>query len=423
MRYSCTIMMNIPNRDIRISAAAWRGVFLISGLLLLAACSGRQDGAAGRPVDPDLAHPQLTYETIAPGVEHAEYARMQPTPLSYHVVRADLTQGGLSLGVLHTAADSGSERGTVGRMALALETPERYVVAAISGDYFGNGMAGTWGIQLVDGRLRYSPSGRSALMITPDGKPVIDRPTAKLQMQIGDDPAWIDLRDLNRPGLGKEAGLHLYARSSEVTEVPAPKGAVAIAADRPLAGGEITGTVTALLPAGSSVTLPPAGLLLACAGDDASLPAGLREGVAVRIRTEIVPAAREAVGGGPRIVRDGKVSIELVEDGIFQAETSYLKRHHPRAVVGLAAGGRTVLLVVVRGRCDESEGIRLGDLADLMVGLGATDAIMFDGGDSATIYEQGDYVVKGRAGARDMCNGLAILAPREPAADNGGGVP
>ena len=66
------------------------------------------------------------------------------------------------------------------------------------------------------------------------------------------------------------------------------------------------------------------------------------------------------------------------------------------------------------GDVDESEGIKVEDLADLMIGLGASDAIMFDGGDSATIMENGDYVIRGRAGAREMCDGLAILAPRTP---------
>ena len=390
--------------------------------LSLAGCSGRK---ADRPVDPDLAHPVLAYEPIAPGVEHAEFCRMQPTPLSYHVVRADLGQGGVSLGVLHTAVGSGVGRGSVGQMAEAIATPERRVVAAISGDYFGNGMAGPWGIHLVDGRLYYSPSGRSALLVDPQGRPLIDRPQSKLQLQIGDDPAWLDIRDMNRPGLGEEPGLHLYANSGEVVEAPAPKGAVAIAADLPLAGGVVAGTVTGLIPPGSSVPLPPTGLVLACAGPDAAagLPAGLREGAAVRIRTELVPAAQEAVGGGPRIVRDGKVSIELEPDGICVAEASYLKRLHPRAVVGIGDRGRKVFLVVVRGRCEESVGLGLQDLADLMVGLGASDAIMFDGGDSATIFENNDYVVKGRVGARSMCNGLAVLAPPIPAPPNEGRAP
>ncbi len=393
-----------------------RGVGFVLPVLLslvVAGCSGRKED---RPVDPDLAHPVLSYQPLAPGVEGADFSRTQPTPLAYHVVRADLRHGGLSLGVLHADPASGSDKGTVGRMALALETPERRVVAAISGDYFGNGMAGPWGIHMVNGRLAYSPQGRSALLIDAQGRPWMDRPRSNVQIQIGDDPAWIDIRDMNRPKLGEEPGLHLYAFTPEVPEAPAPKGAAFIDAGLPLSGGMVTGTVTQVIAAGQPLSLPPAGLVLACGGteSDESLPAGLREGVPVHIRTEVVPAAREAVGGGPRIVRDGKVSIELAEDGIFAAETSYLKRPHPRSAVGTADDGQTVFLVVVRGRCEASAGIGLHDLADLMVGLGATDSIMFDGGDSATFFENNDYVIQGRAGARPMYNGLAILAPRDP---------
>jgi hypothetical protein len=376
-------------------------------------------------VDPDLAKPVLTYKPVAPGVESADFSRMQPTPLSYHVVRADLRQGGLSLGVLHADPASGTDKAKVGKMALAIETPERRVVAAISGDYFGNGMAGPWGIHMINGRLAYSPQGRSALLIDAQGKPLMDRPQSKLQIRIGDDPAWIDIRDLNRPLLGEEPGLHLYAYTPEVPEAPAPKGIAWIEAELPLAGGVITGTGSKMIMDGQRARLPSSGLALACGGQssDIQLPPGLREGVSVQIRTEVIPAAREAVGGGPRIVRDGKVSIELAPDGIYKAETSYLKRQHPRAVVGMAEDGQVIYLVVVRGRCEESLGIGLYDLADLMVGLGAEDAIMFDGGDSATIYENGEYAVQGRAGPRLMYNGLAILAPRDAAAAAGGGAP
>ena len=396
------------------------------GLVLLglaaAGCSGQKED---RVADPDLANPVLTYKPLAPGVESADFFRTQPEPLSYHVVRADLRQGGLSLGVLHADPATGTDKAKVGKMARAIETAERYVVAAISGDYFGNGMAGPWGIHMINGRLAYSPQGRSALLIDAEGKPLMDRPQSQIQMQIGEDPAWIDIRDLNRPLLGEEPGLHLYAYTPEVPEAPAPQGIVWIDAGLPLAGGVITGKVTRLILDGQRAQLPTGGLALACGGKagEARLPAGLREGVSVRIRTEVIPAAREAVGGGPRIVRDGKVSIELAPDGIFKAETSYLKRQHPRAVVGMAEDGQVIYLVVVRGRCEESVGIGLHDLADLMVGLGAEDAIMFDGGDSATIYANGEYAVQGRAGPRLMYNGLAILAPRDSAAATGGPAP
>jgi hypothetical protein len=411
--------LSLPRRR-----AAWSPEFLVLALLGLAAagCSGPKED---RPVDPDLAKPVLTYKPVAPGVQSADFSRMQPSPLLYHVVRADLRQGGLSLGVLHADLSSGSDMARVGEMALALETPERRVVAAINGDYFDSGMAGPWGIHMTKGRLAYSPQGRSALLIDAQGKPLLDRPKSKLNIRIGDDPAWFDIRDMNRPALGEDPGLHLYAYTPEVPEAPAPKGVALIEAELPLAGGVITGTVTHVITDGHVLPLPHSGLALACGGKDSAsqLPPGLREGVSVHIRTEVIPAAWEAVGGGPRIVRDGKVSIELTSDGIFKAETSYLNRHHPRAVVGMAEDGQVIYLVVVRGRCDESLGIRLYDLANLMIGLGAEDAIMFDGGESAAIFENNNYIIQGRDRTRLSYNGLAILALRDTAAVAEGSAP
>ena len=389
---------------------------LVLGLLVLAAAGCSRKAEEERVPDPDLVNPQPVYTALASGVEQADVAREQP-PLSYHVVRANLDQPGLELAVLHAAGfDSG--RATVGQMAGKMETPERRVVAAINSDYFGNGMAGPWGVQAVDGRLIYSPQGRSAFLIGFDGRPLLDRPQAKLAIQIGGDPAWHEVADLNRPGRGEEPGLHLYFNTREVVEAPAPQGAVEIAAETPMIGGTVTGRVVKIHPAGHAAPLPASGLVLTCGGKEgeAALPAGLVEGAEVRIRTQMTPAAREAVGGGPRIVRDGKVSLELVEDGISVAERVYLRRPHPRAVVGLAKGGRQLLMVVVRGRREDSDGLGLADLADLMVGLGAEDAIMFDGGDTATIFQNGIYAVQGRAGPRVISNGLALLGARNPEA-------
>ena len=389
---------------------------LVLGLLVLAASGCSRKAEEQRVPDPDLVNPQPAYAAMAPGVEQADVVREQP-PLSYHVVRANLDQPGLELAVLHAGGfDSG--RATVGQMAAKRETPERRVVAAINGDYFGNGMDGPWGVQAVDGRLIYSPQSRSAFLIGFDGRPQIGRPQAKLAIQVGSDPAWREVADLNRPGHGAEAGLHLYFNTREVAEAPAPQGAVEIAAETPVIGGVVTGRVVKIHPPGPAVPLPVAGLVLACGGKNgaSALPPGLAAGADVRIRAELAPAAREAVGGGPRIVRGGRASLELLEDGICAAERVYLKRAHPRAAVGLAKGGRQLLLVVVRGRRAESDGLGLADLADLMVGLGAEDAMMFDGGDTAAIFQNGIYAVQGRAGPREISNGLALLGPRSPEA-------
>ena len=65
---------------------------------------------------------------------------------------------------------------------------------------------------------------------------------------------------------------------------------------------------------------------------------------------------------------------------------------HPRTAAGVTADGRTLILAVVDGRQPEhSIGVTLPELADILIGLGAVDAINLDGGGSSTfIYRRPD---------------------------------
>ncbi len=65
---------------------------------------------------------------------------------------------------------------------------------------------------------------------------------------------------------------------------------------------------------------------------------------------------------------------------------------HPRTAAGVTADGRTLILAVVDGRQPgHSIGVTLPELADIMIGLGAVDAINLDGGGSSTfIYRRPD---------------------------------
>lgn len=61
------------------------------------------------------------------------------------------------------------------------------------------------------------------------------------------------------------------------------------------------------------------------------------------------------------------------------------KVRHPRTAAGVTEDGRTLILVVVDGRQPgHSIGVTLPELADIMIGLGAIDAINLDGGGSST---------------------------------------
>jgi hypothetical protein len=65
---------------------------------------------------------------------------------------------------------------------------------------------------------------------------------------------------------------------------------------------------------------------------------------------------------------------------------------HPRTAAGVTADGRTLILVVIDGRQPgHSIGVTLPELADIMIGLGAVDALNLDGGGSSTfVYQQPD---------------------------------
>ena len=100
-------------------------------------------------------------------------------------------------------------------------------------------------------------------------------------------------------------------------------------------------------------------------------------------------SAEDIVGGGPRLVTDGRVDItderEKVVAG-FRNET------HPRTAIGSLADGRALLLVADGRHPPERVGLGLDDLARLLIELGVRDAINLDGGGSTTMVVNGSIV-------------------------------
>lgn len=85
-------------------------------------------------------------------------------------------------------------------------------------------------------------------------------------------------------------------------------------------------------------------------------------------------------------------------------ETREPARRHPRSAVGLDERRETLFLVVVDGRQPRySQGAELGELAKLLVDVGAHEAMNLDGGGSSTLV------------ARDTVGGVEVL--NRPIAD------
>lgn len=84
---------------------------------------------------------------------------------------------------------------------------------------------------------------------------------------------------------------------------------------------------------------------------------------------------------GPRLVRDGRKAIDLRRDGFGAAASAVTAR---RSAIGSDGKGRLILCVVLKE-------ITLDALADLMVELGAVDAVNLDGGSMCALYVNGVF--------------------------------
>lgn len=123
----------------------------------------------------------------------------------------------------------------------------------------------------------------------------------------------------------------------------------------------------------------------------------------------------EAVGGRGVLTRDSVITGEVDTEGA----ASFSQARHPRTAVGIAGGGKRLLLVVVDGRRAEwSAGMTLRELATLMLALGAPESLNLDGGGStALVYQSrdsaGTFRVANRpsdpTGERAVGNALAIV--------------
>lgn len=141
-----------------------------------------------------------------------------------------------------------------------------------------------------------------------------------------------------------------------------------------------------------NTAIPPWGVVLSGTGAGArqlrDLWARVQRGEAgpsLQLNLQASRAEREAVGGYPVLVEDGRPVYLPANDG-------FTRSRHPRTMAGRTADG-TVLLVTVDGRqpcC--SIGMTLPEAADLMVALGAAEAINLDGGGSTTFVAHGVMV-------------------------------
>lgn len=86
---------------------------------------------------------------------------------------------------------------------------------------------------------------------------------------------------------------------------------------------------------------------------------------------------RDVLITGPLLLMDGKKSL--------LPETSLVINRHPRSCIGLK-NSRKIILLTLDGRTEQSAGMTLLKLADMMLSLKCSDALNLDGGGSTTMW-------------------------------------
>jgi Phosphodiester glycosidase len=124
---------------------------------------------------------------------------------------------------------------------------------------------------------------------------------------------------------------------------------------------------------------------------------------------------------GPMLAAAGRPLIRRGQDpegfsaGSSQFDSDITVGRYPRAALGLVE--EELIAVVSEGRADDEAGLTMVELAEAMIGLGATEAVNLDGGGSASLVIEGTLRNTPREehgreleGGRDIATALQFVA-------------
>lgn len=149
--------------------------------------------------------------------------------------------------------------------------------------------------------------------------------------------------------------------------------------------------------------------------------ANLRAGSLVRLDSKLAPVESEMtdswkrasfiVGGGPQLIKDGRVAITFEAEKIAPR---FVSDRHPRTAIARVKDGRMLVATVDGRQPGVSAGMSLPELAYLLLEFGATEGINLDGGGSTTMVVDGKLVntPSDQGGERPVSDAILVLPRR-----------
>lgn len=310
-------------------------------------------------------------QQVAPGVLLTTWTEDRGHgPVQLRLLSVDYREAGVSWDVVNTGRVAATD--TVLDLAGAAGQD---VVGAVNGDFYDIGRTGAplgtarsrtgglWNARLAGWNSTFST--------TPKGRPEIG--TVALRAGIPGHPG-LTVTNLNShlvaadgigvytPRWGDEPGGQvLGGETGPVRRVAVRDGVVVKNARGLKPGRELT-----------------TGFVLIGRGDGAR---------ALRDELPVGTPARLRAGLGPRVAMALTGDRFLVDDGVVRVVDN--TRLAPRTAIGIDRDTHELLVLVADGRRQRSRGMTMVELANLMIDLGAEEALNLDGGGSTTMVTRG----------------------------------
>ena len=343
-----------------------------------------------RPFEVPSGYRVTSSRQLTPGLTHATLVRKDPPTVVNVAARAPGSDARLQV-MLSNDAIAGPEP----RRELTSEMCVRvHCLAAVNADFFGEVASEPVGAVVTGDQLLRSPNARHHQLIESGDGTLSTGQMSWRGKLVPSDLQQLDLDGVNRPRDANDLVLYTPAEGPAtgqnrfgaelVLQTVRPQG--------PILLGKTTLVRFVELRREGNTPIPVDGAVLSGHGrgqralEDlwTRVQAGTADAEAL-LRLDVTPDARESVGGSPILVRDGKRW--FADDG----RALYALRA-PRSMAGWTRDG-TLMLVTVDGRqSGYSVGMTMVEAAELMMDLGAVEAINFDGGGSTAFVVNGSVV-------------------------------
>ncbi len=397
------------------NVARVRLAVLLPSMLICALLALPRSGAAECTYT--VASQDLTWVEEESGIWYAEYSHKgkgkEILPVHVHLLKVELADTGLTLRSLRP----------LGRSQRLEQIVDFFrkggvdVRAAINGDYFSfiESEKDPLGLHVSGGQLLWFPANTTSFVVDETNRVTIDK--MSIQATVTGSGFSVPISGANRKAERDEVVLYSgFYRDDTIPQQGCDGYRLSRDKLEPMVNGTVKAVVKDRFRVLNAARMEPMELLLVVCGASRKKVSGLEPGSDVTISSSLTgfkPVVVEAISGGPRILRDGKVVSEAGQEGFSMALRFYIPQRHPRSAVGVSKDGKTVFMLVAEGRLKRSAGLSAADAACILAGVGASDAMLFDGGGSVALMgPKGFYNVphhKRNRTARDLANTLAVI--------------